>query len=238
MKNVNPLVQRELAAYFYSPIAYAVLTIFLLITGIFFVSTTFTPGAESSLRRLVEIMPVILVVVLPIITMRLLSDEFRSGTIETLMTAPVAETDVIFGKFFGAIVFYAVMLASTLLFAVIVASFGRLDWGLLFSAYVGMLLLGALYIAVGLFFSACTANQIIAAVCSVIVLMVFTFLADYLASQQAGVLGICLHHLSIQEHYRDFTRGLLDTNHLIFFLTSTGLFLFLGVKVLETRRWR
>lgn len=238
MRNVAPLVQRELNTYFFSPIAYAVLTIFLLISGIFFLAMTFTPGAESSLRQLVDIMPVILVVVLPIVTMRLLSDEFRTGTIETLMTAPVAESDVILGKFFGAVLFYAIMLVSTLIFAVIVASFGRLDWGLLLCSYLGLLLLGSLYIAVGLFFSACTVNQIISAVCSVVVLMVFTFLADYLATTQGGLFGLILHHLSIQDHYRDFTRGLLDTNHLIFFVTSTGLFLFLGVKVLELRRWR
>ena len=238
MRNISPVVQRELGAYFFSPIAYTVLTIFLVISGIFFLALTFTPGGESSLRRLADVLPVILVVFLPMITMRLLSEEFRSGTIETLMTAPVGETEVIIGKFLGALVFYLIMLASTLLYAVVIGVFGRLDVGLLACTYIGLILLGALYISVGLFFSACTRNQIIAAVFSVIVLLVFTFLADYLASTQSGLLGLCLHHLSIQEHYRDFARGLIDTNHLVFFVTTTCFFLFLAVKVLESRRWR
>jgi ABC-2 type transport system permease protein len=238
MRNVTPVVQRELNADFYSPIAYAVLTVFLVITGIFFLATTFTPGGESSIRNMVEVLTVLLVIILPLLTMRLLSEEFKSGTIETLMTAPVSEADVIVGKFLGAFVFYMVMLATTLVYAVIVAIFGELDIGLLVATYLGLLLLGGLYIAVGLFFSACTKNQIIAAVFSVVLLMVFTFLAPWLATKLRGLLGICMHHLSIREHADDFGRGLVDTNHLIFFVTSTGMFLFLAVKVLESRRWR
>jgi len=238
MRNVSPVVQRELGAYFYSPVAYAVLTIFLVISGIFFLILTFSPGAESSLRDFVDVLPVILLVFLPTLTMRLLSEEFRSGTIETLMTAPLGETEVILGKFLGALIFYFVMLGSTLLYAVLLGIFGQVDVGLLLSTYLGLILLGALYIAVGVFFSACTKNQIIAAIFSVIVLLVFTYLANYLAGKATGLLGLCLHHLSIREHYQDFTRGLVDSNHLIFFVTTTCLFLFLAVKVLESRRWR
>ena len=238
MKNMTPVMRRELHGYFFSPIAYAVLTIFLFVTGIFFLAVTFAPGAESSLRRLHELMPLILVVFLPILTMRLLSEEFRAGTIETLMTAPVGESDIVLGKFFGAFIFYVVMLATTLIYAVIVAVFGQIDLGLLFAAYLGLLLLGGLYLAAGLFFSACTKNQIIAAVCSVVLLMIFTFLAQWIASTQSGMLSLVFHHLSIVDHYQDFSRGLIDTNHLVFFLTSTALFLFFAVKVLESRRWR
>ena len=174
MKNVSPVMQRELNGYFYSPIAYAVMTIFLLISGVFFVTSTFIPGGESSLRSLFQVMPILLLVFLPVLTMRLLSEEYRSGTIETIMTAPVGETDVIVGKFLGAMVFYVAMLVGTLAYAVLLSVFGDLDVGLLAAAYLGLLLLGALYISVGLFFSACTQNQIIAVVCSTIVLMVFT----------------------------------------------------------------
>ncbi len=235
---IQPVMQRELNGYFCSPIAYAVITIFLIVLGIFFSSLTFVPGGEASLRRLVDLMPVILVIFLPILTMRLFAEEFRSGTIETLMTAPVGETDIVLGKFFGALLFYVVMLATTLVYAVIVAAFGSLDVGLLLSTYLGLILLGSLYLSVGLFFSACTRNQIIAVVCSVVLLLIFTFLADFLAMGRTGWLGLLLHHLSIQQHFHDFTRGLVDTNHVVFFLTSTGLFLFLTIKVLETRRWR
>lgn len=238
MRKALTITQRELGAYFYSPIAYAVLAIFLVVSGIFFLKQVFTPGAESSLRGLTNVMPLLLVIFLPIITMRLLSEEFRGGTIETLMTAPVTEAAVVLGKFLGALVFFAVMLAVTLVYAVVVAMFGDLDVGLLFANYLGLLLLGALCLAVGVFFSACTMNQIIAVVLSVVVLLVFTFLASYLAHGVSGVPGLILHHLSLDAHYRDFTLGLIDTNHVIFFLTSTFLFLFLAVKVLESRRWR
>ncbi|NOX57249.1 MAG: ABC transporter permease subunit, partial [Planctomycetes bacterium] len=171
-------------------------------------------------------------------TMKLLSDEYRTGTIETLMTAPIGETDVVLGKFLGAFVFFLVMLATTLLYAVIIAIYGQLDVGMLAATYLGLILLGGLYLSVGLFFSACTGNQIIAAVGSMVLLVVFTFLADYLASKVSGVLKLVLHQLSIREHFGEFTRGLVDGNDVVFFVTSTGLFLFLTVKVLESRRWR
>ncbi len=238
MRNVSPVMQRELGAFFYSPIAYAVLTIFLILLGIFFTATTFQPGGQASLERLAELMPIVFVVFLPVLTMRLLSDEYRTGTIETLMTAPIGETDVVIGKFFGALVFLVVMLSTTLLYAFVVNVYGRLDWGMLASTYLGMLLLGALYLSVGLFFSACTGNQIIAAVSSMVLLLVFTFLAEYLANEASGALKLVLRHLSIREHFRGFTRGILDGNDIVFFVTSTGLFLFLTVKVLESRRWR
>jgi ABC-2 type transport system permease protein len=232
-------MQRELSTYFYSPIAYVVLTIFMLVSGIFFVSDNFSPGGESSLRILLGwYMPLMLVFFLPMLTMRLFSEEFRSGTIETLMCAPVGETEVVLGKFLGALVFYGLMLAATLVYAVIIALFGQLDLGLLLCTYIGLVLLGAMYIAVGLFFSACTSNQIVAVMCGFVLLAVFTFLANYLAQKIPGALRVVVQHLSVLDHYRDFARGLVDTNHVIYFLTSTCLFLFMAVKVLESRRWR
>lgn len=238
MRSINPITQRELSAYFYSPIAYAVLAIYVLTLGVLFMLTTFQPGAESSLRSLVQVMPLVLGIFLPVLTMRLLAEEFRSGTIETLMTAPVDETEVVLGKFLGALLFYLVMLAVMLVFAFIVAAYGRMDFGLLLATYIGLILLGSLYLSVGVFFSACTSNQIIAAVCTIVPLMVFTFLADYAAVRVEGWLKLLLHHLSIQEHFMDFTRGLVDLNDVLFFVTTTVLFLFLSVKVLESRRWR
>lgn len=239
MRNVGTLTQRELSVFFYSPIAYVVITVFLVVTGIFFISDNFLPGAEASLRiTFGNYLPVILVFVVPMLTMRLLSEEFRGGTIETLMTAPVSEADVVLGKFCGTLVFYLVMLATTLLHVILVAAYGPLDVGLVLCTYVGLILLGALYISVGLFFSACTRNQVIAVVCSFVLLAVLTFLANYLAREQEGNLRVVLQHLSIMTHFQDFARGLFDINHLVFFLSTTALFLFGSVKVLESRRWR
>ena len=239
MRNVGALTRRELSAFFFSPIAYVVLAVFLVVTGIFFVNDNFLPGEEASLRiTFGNYLPVILVFIVPMLTMRLLSEEFRSGTIETLMTAPVSEVDVVLGKFLGTLVFYLVMLGTTLLHVVLVAAYGPLDAGLLASSYFGLILLGGLYISVGLFFSACTRNQVIAVVCSFVLLAIFTFLANYLAQEQEGILRVILQHLSLMAHFQDFARGLVDVNNLVFFLTTTGLFLFLTIKALESRRWR
>jgi len=239
MQKVGTLTRRELSVFFFSPIAYVVIAIFLVVTGIFFTSDNFLPGAEASLRiTFGNYLPLILVFVLPMLTMRLLSEEFRSGTVETLMTAPVSEADIVLGKFLGTLVFYLAMLATTLLHVVLIAVYGPLDVGMLLATYLGLILLGGLYISVGLFFSACTRNQVFAVLCSFVLLAVFTFLANYLAREQEGTLRVVLQHLSIVAHFQDFARGLVDTNHLIFFLSTTVLFLFLTVKVLESRRWR
>jgi ABC-2 type transport system permease protein len=238
MRSVTPITQRELSAYFFSPIAYAMLAVFMLTLGVLFMVTTFQPGGDASIRNLAGTMPLVLAIFLPVLTMRLLADEFRSGTIETLMTAPVNESDVVLGKFLGAFLFYAVMLLGVLVFAFVVAAFGNLDGGVLLATFLGLLLLGGLYIAVGVFFSTCTSNQIIAAVCTIVPLMVFTILIDRLAVRLDGLAALVLHHLSINSHFSDFTRGLVDLNDVLFFASTTGLFLFLAVKVLESRRWR
>jgi len=241
MSNIKTIMMRELGAYFYSPVAYVVLTIFLVLTGFFFSFENFEPGGESSLRVLFgNSMPLILLAVLPLLAMRLISEEYRMGTIETLMTAPVRDGDVVLGKFFGVCVFYGVMLAGTLVYAIIIAIYGRLDVLLLICNYVGLILVGALYLSVGLFLSATTGNQLIAGLTSLAVLLIFTLLADYLASQVESWtwLRLTLQQLSILSHYRDLVRGRLDLGHVVFFLSTTGFFLFLATKVLESRRWR
>lgn len=239
MRNIVTVAQRELNSQFFSPIAYGVITSFLVLTGIWFWMTTMTPGAESSVRLVFG--PLILLVmlfVLSLMTMRLLSEEFRSGTIETLMTAPVSDAEVIVGKFLAVLVFYVILLASTVIYPILVAMYGSLDVGLTVSCYVGLLLVGALYSAVGVFFSTCTRNQVVSGLCSFVVLAIFTFLSSYIGQSQEGTIRVVLQHLSITDHYQGFLRGLLDTSHMIFFLSMTGLFLFLAVKALEFRRWR
>jgi ABC-2 type transport system permease protein len=239
MKHVATLARRELNVYFFSPIAYIVIAIFLALSGVFFVKWTFVPGNEASLRAVMgDAMPIILLIILPMISMRLLAEELRSGTIETLMTAPVSEVDVVLGKFCGAMAFYGVMLATTLLYAVVVAIWGTLDVGMLVCTYIGLVLLGGFFVSVGLFFSAWTRNQVIAVVCSVVVLLVLTFLVNLLALGLSGWPRIILQQINVFNHYPDFARGALVLNHVVFFVTMTGLFLFLTVKTLESRRWR
>ncbi len=239
MHNIVTMARRELGAYFLSPIAYAVAAVFLFSTGLAFGLGTFRNGAESSLRPLFEFWVVmILVFVLPMLTMRLLSEEFRAGTIETLMTLPISEVEVVLGKFFGAFVFYLVLLATLLLYPILMSIYGPLDVQLLICNYLGLLLLGALYIAAGLFFSACTNHQIIAVLLSFALLALMTFAAEGLAQQVEGWPRAVLQHLSVRMHFANFVRGMLEVNHLVFFLTTCGAFLFLTVKRLEMRRWQ
>lgn len=239
MRNITTMMRREIGAYFLSPIAYAVIAIFLFSAGLAFALGTFHTGGEASMRGVFDFwMALILVFVLPMLTMRLISDELRSGTIETLMTVPITEIEVILGKFLGAVVFYLILLATTLLFPLLLSLYGRVDPLLLTCHYFGLLLLGGLYIAVGLFFSALTKHQVIAVLGSCALLALMTFASYALSTLVEGWTKVLLQQLSVRTHFHDFIRGMVDLNHLIFFLTMTGFFLFLSVKLLEMRRWQ
>ncbi len=240
MRNIPTLVQRELGAYFLSPIAYIVTAIFLLACGLAFGLGTFVPGGEASLRSLLgQWVILILVFVLPMLTMRQLSEEFRNGTIETLMTTPTSETEVVIGKFLGAFMMFGVLMLSLLIYPIILAMFGPLDLTLLACNYLGLMLLGGLYLSVGLFFSACTKHQIVAVLLSFALLSMMTFASQGLAQQvPAGWIRVFLQHVSVATHFYDFVRGMVDLNHVVFFLSTTALFLYLTVKRLEMRRWQ
>lgn len=240
MNVITTMIRREIGAYFLSPIAYIVMAIFLFSSGLAFGLGVFRAGGEASLRGLFEFwMLLIMVFVLPMLTMRLLSEEFRAGTIETLLTAPVKETEVILGKFFGCLVVYLVLLASLLLYPIILAMYGQIDIKLLVCNFIGLGLVGALFVAVGLFFSTCTKHQVIAVLISLALLALMTFASQGLATQvETGWLRAVLQQVSIRSHYNDFVIGVIDLNHVVFFLTVTILFLFFSVKRLEMRRWQ
>ena len=239
MRNVVTMAQHEIGAYFLSPIAYAVSAIFLFSAGLAFGLGTVTQGGEASMRGLFDFWIIlILAFVLPMLTMRLMSEELRSGTIETLMTAPITEAEVVVGKFLGAFAFFVILMASLLVFPIMLGCYGSLDLGLLTCHYIGLLLLGALYISVGLFFSTMTKHQVISVLASFTLLALMTFASHALAQQTEGWIKVLLQQMSIRTHFQDFVRGTLDLNHLVFFVTTTAFFLFISVKTLETRRWQ
>jgi ABC-2 type transport system permease protein len=183
-------------------------------------------------------MPLVLLFIMPMLTMRLMSEEFRQGTIESLMTAPVSDAAVIVGKFLGTFIFYALLLATTLVYAIAVSMFGDPDIGALIAGYIGLLLMGGLYIAIGLFFSTCTSNQIIAVLTSFSVLAVLAVLVDRFAAHVEGWLRVVLQHISVGHQFAEFVQGAINLNSVLFFVTSTVFLLFISVKVLESRRWR
>src|SRR5262245_37846562 len=164
MNRLTALTQRELMAYLFSPIAYLTAFGFLVLTGILFIYTTLVPGQESTISPLFTTMAWVFVLCIPVLTMRLLADEYATGTIETLMTAPVTDVEVVLSKFLGVFIFYCMLLATTLVHVGFVAKYGKLDIPVTLVAYLGMLLLGAMYSAVGVFASACTRHQLVAAI--------------------------------------------------------------------------
>ena len=238
MQRVAALTQRELAASFFSPVAYVVATVFLVATGYLFMSTTLIEGGEASVRPLLDSMAWLLIFAIPMLTMRALSEEFSTGTIEALMTAPVTDIEVVFGKFLGVLIFYAALLLTTLFHVILLLKFGKADLGVIFYGYVGMLLLGALYVAVGVFASAITKYHLVAALIAMGVLCIFSIVVDSFASWRGGMWRVILSNINVLHHFEDFSKGILDTSAIIFFISATIFFLFLAVKVLESRRWR
>ncbi len=238
IRNVKALTQRELMATFLSPVAYVVAAVFLIASGYLFMTSTLVEGKEATFRDMLQSMSWVLVFAIPLLTMRVIADEYASGTIETLMTAPVTDVEVVIGKFLGVMVFYVALLATTLLHVVLLYWYGGTDLGAMAFGYLGMILLGALYVSIGVFASAMTRYQLVAALIGAGLLALFTLLADYFASIHGGAWRSVLGYINISYQFEDFTKGILDTKGLVFFLSGTLFFLFLTVKVMESKRWR
>jgi ABC-2 type transport system permease protein len=238
MQRAIAIARRELSSYFYSPVAYVAMVLFLLACGGLFWND-FQPGKPVGMRTLFEWMVWLLVVIVPILCMGLLAQEWASGTIETMMTAPVGETDVVIGKFLGSLAFFIVLLCPTILYVAILAIYGRPDLGPIFTGYVGIILVGALFIAIALFCSSLTRSQVVAAVSAAAILFAVTIVPWWAGS--TALLPTSWRNVVMQMvyfRYTDFSRGVLDTGNLVFFLVGTAVFLFLTVKVLESRRWK
>jgi len=242
MRNVLILIRREVSSYFVSPIAYVVIAMFLLAAGVLLGTPgfgAFQPGAPADLRSIFSfgIVTFFLLVATSLLTMRALSEEQKSGTIETLMTAPVTDIQVILGKFVGCWIVYMAMLAPTLIYVALLAVYGNPDYGPIASGYIGLALQGGLYIAIGLFASSLTRNQVIAAVVAFFLLLAMTLLGP-ISSSVPPPWRYVLAQVSIPAHCQDFSEGVVDLVHIIYFIVLTALVLFITVKVLESRRWR
>jgi ABC-2 type transport system permease protein len=232
------IARRELASYFHSPMAYVAMALFLLAAGLSFIDD-FRPGQPAVLRSIFDWMVWLLVFIIPVLSMGLLAQEWATGTIETLMTAPVEESDVVLGKFLGAFTFLLVLLAPTLLYVVLLEIYASPDYGPIFSGYLGIMLVGALFLAVGLFCSSLTRSQVVAAVMAAAILAVATII-PWWASGKATLGGFWRKAAdqAIMSRYTDFSKGIIDAGNVVFFLAATTVFLFLTVKVMESRRWK
>ncbi len=239
MKQTYAIAMRELMSLFYSPIAYVVLGLFAIgSTLIFFVN--FGPGAPASLRGTLEGVIWLMIFLVPALSMRLISDEYRSGTIEPLMTSPLSDTQVVVGKWMGAMGFFKILLLPLLVLVVVLECTGDPDYGPILTGLVGLLLVGGFYLAIGTFASAVSENQIIAFLLTVFIVCFFTIVLFFLpqASFASGAWRQAMMYLNVNSQFEDFTKGVIDLTNFVFFLSGTAFFLFLAVLLLQSRRWR
>ena len=236
MRNTTTIALKEFKFYLASPMTYVVTGIFLLLTGFFF-STSPTTYFETSIRGLWEFWGTLLLLLLAsVLTMRLLAEERKMGTLELLLTAPVRDSEVIIGKFLGSLGILTAMLALTFYYPILLISFGDPDMGPIATSYLGLFLLSCTALAVGLFASSLTSNQIVAAVVAGGFLCALWFLG-MLADLLPEAMGEVLSYLSLYYHFPDFMRGVIDTRAIIYYLSITVLFLFLAIRSLESSRW-
>jgi ABC-2 type transport system permease protein len=216
--------------------AYVVTGIFLVLTGFLF-SVSSTTYFETSIRGLWEFWGALLLLLLTaVLTMRLFAEERKMGTLELLLTAPVRDSEVIMGKFLGSLGILTVMLALTFYYPLLLMFFGDPDWGPIVTGYLGLFLLSCISLAVGLFASSLTSNQIVAVVLAIGILLGLWFMgmaADLLPEAMGEVIG----YLSLYYHFPDFMKGIVDTRGVIYYLSVTVLFLFLTIRSLESSRW-
>jgi ABC-2 type transport system permease protein len=259
MKNIIAIVQRELGMYFVSPVAYVVLTIFLFLSGMFFQTVLSevlrmsmmqamqgaqfgqgaapidVPGIVS--RNFLSSMSVILLFMIPMITMALFSEEKKRGTIELLLTAPVTDVEVILGKFFAAASFFAILLLSTWIPMAVLYIFGHPASGPIFTAYLGLFLYSLSLVAIGMFISSLTENQIVAGVLSFGSFMLL-WLVSVMANAAQGSSKAVLSYLSILDHLDEFMKGVLSTSNVIFYLSLAFVGVFLTYRSVDSLRWR
>jgi ABC-2 type transport system permease protein len=230
------IAKRELGAYFKSPVAYVVLSAFLAITGFLFFSSFFVVG-NASMEGYFANMPFLLLFFCPAIAMRLLAEERGSGTIEMLLTMPVRDWEVVVGKYLAALGVLAVGLLMTIPFAYTVGKLGPLDVGAVLAAYVGTLLLGGTYLAVGLMASAMTKNQIVAFIVGVAICLAL-FLLGMIFNAAGPVVGPILQYASPAYQFGKLTRGVIELRNIVYYLSAIGICLVVSVQVLESRKWR
>ncbi|MBN2424806.1 MAG: ABC transporter permease subunit [Calditrichaceae bacterium] len=259
MEATLAIFNKEFKSFFYSPIAYLILAFFTVLTGLFFYLNLsgFVEASMMEMMRaqqyrmaprpmnvnLMLIRPyfwniaLIALFTLPAITMRLYSEEKRLGTVELLYTVPITPTQIISGKFLAGLALFIVMLIPTMIFHAFLFLYGEPEFMPILSGYIGLILLGSAFIAVGLFISTTTENQIIAAIGGLAVSLIL-WLIGWGASYVGPTLAPVLEYVSIITHYEDFSQGIIDTGHLIYYILFTFTGLYFALKMIESVKWR
>ena len=254
MSNILAIAHKELKSYFSSPIAYIAIGLWALLYGYFFFAilnffvrqsmqmSQFGPQSmnlnQQLIRPLLQNVTILVLFLMPMVTMRTYAEEKRSGTMELLLTSPITDFQIVLGKFFGAMALYSVMLLVTLLhLAALYFYGGRPEWKPIITSYIGLLLLGGCFIAVGLFISSLTKNQIVAGMITFGVFLML-WIINWLASFFGPTTQQVLNYLSFTDHLDDFTKGVIDTKHLVYYVSFITFGLFLTARSVDTERWR
>jgi ABC-2 type transport system permease protein len=255
MLNSYPIFKKEVGSYFLSPVAYVVITIFLVLSGYFFYSSVAyyslismqaiqNPYMVSGLNLTEDLISpvfanigIIAMLIIPMLTMRLFSEEKKSGTIELLFTYPLKDIDILLGKFFAATVVYLTPIAVTLLYIVFIRNLTDLPLGPVFAGYLGLILMGTAFIALGILVSSTTENQIVAAIIT-FGLLLLLWVIGWASSFTGPLVGKILTEISLVKHFQNFSKGVIDISDVIFYLSFTFYSLFLTCRVLESKRWR
>lgn len=231
-KQKNPtiiIMKRELKSYFSGPIAYIVIALFLIISGFLFFSTFYLQN-RAELRSFFSILPVLLSFFVPALTMRVFAEEKRVGSIETLMTLPITETNVVAGKFLASFIETLVMIAPTLFYVVAAEVFGEPDYGPILGGYIGAIFLCACFVTIGIFASSITKNQIIAFFVGFVICIALTMIDSFLILLPASIVSF-LSFLSANVHFSSIAKGIIDTRDLLYFISLAALFFVCTVKI-------
>jgi ABC-2 type transport system permease protein len=234
-QNILPIFRRELRSYFNSPVAYVVIVVFLAIIGWFFTSNLFLMNV-ASMRVVFELVPLVFLFFVPAITMRLLAEEKKSGTLELLTTKPVTDAEIVIAKFLAAWALLAAALLPTLLYLFTMMALGSIDVGPVITGYIGLLLMGGAYIAIGIFASSLTENQIIAFITGFLIVLAL-FLMDKVLMYVPEGLASTVEFLAVDYHFSNIARGVIDSRDIIYFVSLLGFSLLLATVSLERRKW-
>jgi len=233
------IARRELISYFATPVGYVVISLYLVISGVLFSLTALANAQPASMRSFFEVSVFLLLFIAPAISMRLVSEELRSGTLESLMTCPVMDWQVVFGKWLAAMTFFIAMLWPTILYVLILEIYANPDYGPIFCGYLGLIFVGALYLSAGLLASTFCSSQILSYLIALFFWLFYWGFTSMLPQYIGGRTADYLFWLNINSRFsNDFAKGVIDTSTMVYFASGTVLFLIAAVKVLESRRWR
>jgi len=236
MKYIWSIYKKELRSYFNSPVAYIVSTVFLLLSGWMFFQQFFLMG-QASMRSLFGIMPMLFIFFSPAITMRLLAEEKKTGTIELLMSLPVRNIDILMGKYLAALSLLVITVLLTIPYGLVISFIGPLDWGPVIGGYIGIVFLGAGYLALGMLTSTATSNQIVAFILGLALCFLF-FIMDKILPFMPDFSVSFFQYLSLDYHFNNIARGVIDTRDVIFYLSFIAGTMTLSSFAMESETWR